>query len=61
MCIAVVTDTPAPTSPCGVCRQMLAEFGLELRVTLATLSGQQVEMSLGELLPRAFVPESLVR
>ena len=40
---------------------MLAEFGLELRVTLATLSGQQVEMSLGELLPRAFVPESLVR
>ena len=59
--IAVVTDTPAPTSPCGVCRQMLAEFGLELRVTLATLSGQQVEMSLGELLPRAFVPESLVR
>src|SRR5262245_55171012 len=25
--VAVVTDTPAPTPPCGACRQLLWEFG----------------------------------
>ena len=27
--IAVVADTTPPTSPCGACRQVLAEFGLD--------------------------------
>lgn len=59
--IAIVTDTPEPSSPCGVCRQMLAEFGVGLRVTLATVNGAVIETTLAELLPRAFVPESLRR
>ena len=59
--IAIVTDTPEPSSPCGVCRQMLAEFGVGLKVTLATVHGAAIETTLDALLPRAFGPESLAR
>ena len=37
--IAVVADTPAPTPPCGACRQILWEFGGDLEVILANLNG----------------------
>ncbi len=51
--IAIVADTREPVSPCGACRQVLAEFAPDLRVVLSTLSGPQVEFGLDELLPRA--------
>ncbi|MEZ5299208.1 MAG: cytidine deaminase [Verrucomicrobiales bacterium] len=50
--IAIVADTEVPISPCGACRQVLAEFS-DLRVILATLTGRREIFSLGELLPRA--------
>jgi cytidine deaminase len=49
--VAVVADTRVPISPCGACRQVLAEFGVT-RVLLANRS-QQLEFGLDELLPRA--------
>ncbi len=49
--IAVVADTAVPISPCGACRQVMAEFGLPL-VILANRSSQ-IEFMLEELLPRA--------
>jgi cytidine deaminase len=49
--LAVVADTAVPVSPCGACRQVMAEFGVS-RVILANRSGQLV-FSLEELLPRA--------
>jgi cytidine deaminase len=49
--LAVVADTAVPISPCGACRQVMAEFGLP-RVILANQS-EQVEFSMEELLPRA--------
>ena len=52
-CIAVVADTDEPVSPCGACRQVMAEFNPSLRILLATLRGGFVEYSLSELLPRA--------
>ena len=47
-------------TPCGACRQALAEFGLDIKVILATDSSDEVrEFELRELLPEAFTPESL--
>ncbi|ANF57696.1 cytidine deaminase [Halotalea alkalilenta] len=53
--IAVVADTLEPVSPCGACRQVLAEFCDEhTRILLANLGGQVCECSIDELLPGAF-------
>jgi cytidine deaminase len=51
----VVADSPVPVSPCGGCRQRLAEFsGPDVRVTMATTRGAQKVMTMAELLPGAF-------
>jgi len=49
--MAVVAVTGVPISPCGACRQVMAEFGVP-RVILANHQ-QRLEFSLDELLPRA--------
>jgi cytidine deaminase len=56
--IAVVTSNGG--SPCGSCRQVLAEFGLETVVLIADAQGRLLqETSVAELLPGAFRPEHL--
>ena len=56
--IAVVTDNGG--SPCGSCRQVLAEFGLDTLVVMADGSGKIVkEITVGGLLPEAFQPQHL--
>jgi cytidine deaminase len=58
--IAVVTDNGG--SPCGSCRQVISEFGLETIVVIADARGQVVlETSISDLLPGAFRPEHLPR
>jgi cytidine deaminase len=53
--VAVVTPTRPPGSPCGACRQVLAELGdARTRVLLAGPSGAAEATTLGRLLPRAF-------
>jgi cytidine deaminase len=49
--VAVVADTAVPISPCGACRQVLAEFGDPL-VCLANRT-ERLVFRLSELLPRA--------
>lgn len=51
LAVAVVADTRVPISPCGACRQVLAEFGVPV-VMLANRS-ERLEFTLEELLPRA--------
>lgn len=51
MAVAVVADTGVPISPCGACRQVLAEFGVPV-VMLANRT-ERLEFKLEELLPRA--------
>lgn len=51
--IVIVADTDLPVSPCGACRQVLAEFAPELRVVLTTLAGKEEVFQLDGLLPRA--------
>ncbi|RJP51335.1 MAG: cytidine deaminase [Anaerolineaceae bacterium] len=57
--IAVVTNNGG--SPCGGCRQVLAEFGLDTTVLLADGKGKLVkETTVNELLPEAFTPRHLL-
>jgi cytidine deaminase len=58
--IAVVTSNGG--SPCGSCRQVLAEFGLDTLVLIANDQGEILtEMTVGDLLPGAFTPDHLPR
>lgn len=59
--IAVVVDDDRLPSPCGSCRQVLAEFSPVLRVVLATAGGLRKVTTLAELLPDAFLPDRLPR
>jgi cytidine deaminase len=52
-CIAIVADTDSPISPCGACRQVMAEFNPSLAIISGNLKGRSEGFSLGELLPRA--------
>jgi cytidine deaminase len=51
--IAIVADSKQPVSPCGACRQVLAEFAPTLPICCANLEGQTFISDLGVLLPRA--------
>jgi len=51
--IAVVADSVTPVTPCGACRQVLAEFAADLPICSANLQGERFESTLRELLPRA--------
>jgi len=56
--IAVVTENAG--SPCGSCRQVLAEFGLDTVVLIADARGKiKFETTVANLLPEAFTPEDL--
>lgn len=57
--IAVVTGNAG--TPCGSCRQVLAEFGTDTQVIIADASGKIArECSVADLLPGAFLPGDLV-
>ena len=51
--IAIVADSKEPVTPCGACRQVLAEFGLDVAVCSANLEGVTFKSSIRKLLPRA--------
>ena len=53
--VAVFADAPEPVPPCGGCRQKIAEFaGPDAPVTMATVGGKELTMTVRELLPGAF-------
>ena len=51
--IAIVADSKTPVTPCGACRQVLAEFSGDLEIWCANLEGETFQSTLAELLPRA--------
>ncbi len=56
--IAVVTNNGG--SPCGGCRQVMAEFGLDTVVLIADGDGNlHKELTVADLLPEAFTPKHL--
>ena len=58
--LAVAADTAGPVSPCGACRQVMAEFcPPDMPVYLTNLKGDVQETTVKELLPGAFSTEDL--
>lgn len=51
--LAVISDGPDYASPCGICRQVLAEFG-DFDVILVTNKGDYIVKRASGLLPGAF-------
>jgi len=52
--IAIVGDLETPITPCGICRQVLAEFGHDTVVIGSTLKREVMVTTVGALLPGAF-------
>ncbi|HEL2057359.1 TPA: cytidine deaminase [Streptococcus suis] len=53
--ILIYGETEQPISPCGACRQVMAEFfNPDLKVTLVAKDKSTVETTVGELLPYSF-------
>ncbi|MBR4434653.1 MAG: cytidine deaminase [Clostridia bacterium] len=59
--IAIASDSENATYPCGVCRQVLAEFcGKDMPVICANRNGEYTLTTLGALLPEAFTKEDFI-
>lgn len=58
--VAVATEVEPPAAPCGACRQLLAEFGVDLDVIAAGPTSVR-RWTLKQLLPDAFTREALDR
>jgi cytidine deaminase len=56
---ALAVATNIGGSPCGACRQVMAEFAPDMPVLIADLSGQITPLSVADLLPLAFTPQHL--
>jgi cytidine deaminase len=58
--IAIVADTKGPVSPCGMCRQVFAEFcDKDTTVALGNIKNDVKLTTVGDLLPYAFEKEDL--
>lgn len=56
--IAVASAVEPPATPCGACRQLLAEFGLDLEIITSGPKSER-RWRLRDLLPEAFTREAL--
>jgi cytidine deaminase len=59
LAIAIASSNGA--SPCGACRQVLAEFGLDILVISVDMDDRVRQWRLEELLPASFGPQDLPR
>lgn len=58
---AIVVMTDNAGTPCGSCRQVLAEFGLSTQVLIVDVNGHvRIDTTVEGLLPEAFRPEDLL-
>ena len=56
--LVIATEGSTPAAPCGVCRQVLAEFAPSLEITSCTTAGAESHWSLDQLLPAPFTSNS---
>ena len=57
--LAIAVATSIDGSPCGACRQVMAEFALDMPVIIADLQKVHRIATVAELLPGAFTPDHL--
>lgn len=57
--VLVMTDHAPPWPPCGLCRQVIAEFGPNCAIHSADLKSIHGTMRFRELYPFAFTPDHL--
>jgi len=58
--VAIVTNADAPCPPCGMCRQVITEFGEPgTPVRSRSPDGREAQYTLKELLPHAFTRDFL--
>lgn len=59
--VMVLTQADPPWPPCGMCRQVIAEFGKDVTIYTANLQGKMLTFSLKEILPHSFTAENMGR
>lgn len=59
--IAIVGESEDFTKPCGACRQVLIQFGSQMRVIRRGVDGFSSDHTINDLLPEAFNPTSLTK
>ena len=58
--VLVIADATDPVSPCGGCRQKLAEFcAPDVNIIMAGPEGEQTRVTMADLLPGAFTTKHL--
>ncbi|MBE7440508.1 MAG: cytidine deaminase [Spirochaetales bacterium] len=62
--ILILTDTPRPVPPCGLCRQIISEFGSDILIHSTTINGGTADIltvSIEQLLPLSLPHDLLQR
>lgn len=57
--VMVVTRADPPWPPCGLCRQVIAEFGNNATIYTSNLEGKLEVFKMDEIFPQAFTPAYL--
>ncbi|WP_192930188.1 cytidine deaminase [Alkaliphilus pronyensis] len=57
--ISVIGDMESYTYPCGICRQVITEFGSNIKVIVGKSENEFKVHTISELLPHAFSPDDL--
>ncbi len=60
--VYVVADSPEPVTPCGGCRQKIAEFARpDVTLTMGTTDGLEQSATVADILPGAFANKHMDR
>lgn len=59
LAIAVTSKLDTVVRPCGICRQFMVEWGMDLKIICCTKDGEYEVSTLKDLLPEAFGPHNL--
>jgi cytidine deaminase len=57
--LVVYTPTQKPTAPCGACRQVISEFGLDAFIVSVCEGPDIIKKKISDLLPEPFQPNNL--
>lgn len=59
--VLVVTDANPPWPPCGICRQVISEFGKKVVLHTSNLEGEVKTIPFTNIFPQGFTPDYLDR